>query len=160
MVDSWRGLPRPARVVAEAADEAVAAALSRDPEAYRLAAARLAGLGSEHVGLVLGTVVRSLLEDAHPDGLTVDDVQAVVGRCARAAFAWFPDVDADVLVMLVAGALGVHQAEPDFQLDGKDVTRQAPLLIADLLAASGQRFDRRLSAAFADLARSQSAEMP
>ncbi|MCW2878670.1 MAG: hypothetical protein JWQ95_2770 [Sphaerisporangium sp.] len=161
MTLSWRHLPKPARAIAEAASDAVAAARSRDLEASRSAAVRLAALDSEQVGLVLGAVVRSLLEGMHPDGPAADDVHALVARCARSAAGWSPDLDPDVLVMLVAGALGVYQ--PDgvaFPLDGLQVARHAPLLVADLLAVSGRLFDVCLEAAFADIARLQIAEMP
>ncbi|GAA3826465.1 hypothetical protein GCM10022226_53990 [Sphaerisporangium flaviroseum] len=158
---SWRHLPKPARAIAEAAADAVAAARSRDTEAFQRAAAQLAALDSEQVGLVLGAVVRSSLERLHPDGLTADDVHVLVARCARSAAGWFPTVDPDVLVMLVAGALGVHQPDEEaFRLEGPDVARHAPLLVADLLAVSGDPFAVRLNAALDDIARAQTSEMP
>jgi hypothetical protein len=41
-------------------------------------------------GCVLGDVLRSLLEDTHPDGLNSDDV-TLIGQCYRAAAAWLPE---------------------------------------------------------------------
>ncbi|MET8140755.1 hypothetical protein ABZU32_10640 [Sphaerisporangium sp. NPDC005288] len=158
---SWRHLPKPARAVAEAAEGAVEAARARDLPAFERAAAALAALDSEHVALVLGTVTRTLLEDLHPGGLTADDVRALVGRCAREAAGWFPAVDADVLVMLVAGALGVHQPQAEaFPLDGEVVARHATLLVTDLLAVSGHPLGACLEAAFADIALVQIADTP
>ncbi|MEV7964394.1 hypothetical protein AB0O34_00210 [Sphaerisporangium sp. NPDC088356] len=158
---SWRHLPKPARVIAETAADAVAAARSRDLEAFQRESARLGALDSEHAGLVLGAVVRMSLEELHPDGLTADDVQAMVARCARSAAGWFPDLDPHVLVLLVAGALGLHQADTEaFRLDPMDVARHAPLLVADLLALSGRSLDACLEAAFADIQRTQASEMP
>ncbi|WP_405140732.1 hypothetical protein OG589_27685 [Sphaerisporangium sp. NBC_01403] len=158
---SWRHLPKPARVIAETAAGAVAAARSRDLAVFQREAARLGALDSEHVGLVLGAVVRASLEELHPDGLTADDVQAMVGRCVRSAAAWFPDVDPHVLVMLVAGALGLHQHETEsLRLDAMDVARHAPLLVADLLALSGRPLDACLAAAFGDIQRTRAAETP
>ncbi|GGL02644.1 hypothetical protein Sme01_19740 [Sphaerisporangium melleum] len=158
---SWRHLPKPARAVAEASEDAVAAARARDLPEFERAAGLLAAQDAEHVALVLGTVTRMLLEDLYPGGLTADDVRALVGRCARAAAGWFPGVDADTLVMLVAGALGVHQPEPDaFPIDGQAVARHAALLVADLLEASGHALRDLLGAALADIALVQSADTP
>ncbi len=63
--------------------------------------------------------------------------------------------------MLVAGALGVHQADEDaFRLAGPDVSRHAPLLVADLLAASGHSLNTVLAAALADIERTEIADTP
>ncbi|MEV6983270.1 hypothetical protein AB0M95_18715 [Sphaerisporangium sp. NPDC051017] len=157
---TWRHLPKPARAIAEAATGAVEAARSRDAEAFPIEAARLAALDSEQVGNVLGAVVRSLLEELHPDGLTADDVRNLVAHSVRSA-AWFPGVEADVVVILVAGALGLHQSEAEgFTLDGAEVARHAPLLIVDLLAASGRSGNEVLAAAFAGIALIEIAETP
>jgi hypothetical protein len=157
----WRELPRPARAIAVSADAAVSAVMSRDPAAFESAAGQLAALGPEQVGLVLGAVVRSLLEDIHPDGLAGDDVQAVLERCARAAAQWLPRVDPGVLVVLLTGALGVHEAhEEPRPLDALDVARHAPLLVADLLTTSGSSLTGYLDAALAEIARAETVEMP
>ncbi|WP_248960823.1 hypothetical protein [Sphaerisporangium perillae] len=158
---SWVHLPKPARAIAEAAAGAVAAAQARDPEEFERAAGPLAALDAAQAGLVLGTVTRVLLEDMHPGGLTADDVRALVGRCARSAAGWYPTVDVDVLVMLVAGALGVHQLDPEaFPIEAKDVVRHASLLIADLLTASGHALGPCMDAAFADIAVGEAADTP
>ena len=160
MSGSWRHLPKSARVVAAAATEAVAAARARDTEWFERAVVALASVDVEQAGLVLGGVVRILLEDTHSDGLTADDVHALVARCARSAADWSP-VDPDVLVMLVAGALGVHQPDAEsFPIDPRDLARHVPLLIADLLAVTGHSFATCLNAAFAEIERTQTAEMP
>src|SRR5262245_32900423 len=96
---TWRHLPRPARAVAEAASGAVEAARARDPEAFEREVARLAALDPGRSGLVLGAVVRALLEDLYPNGLTAGDVRELVARCVRSAAAWFPGAEADVLIM-------------------------------------------------------------
>lgn len=152
-------LPPPARAIAEATAEAVTAARARDLESYREAAAGLAALDPEQVGLVLGAVVRMLLEERHPDGLDSDDLQAVLGDCARAAIAWYPGLAVNALLLLLIGALGVHPEQgeaPDLPTDA--VAHHAPILIADLLA--GAPLEPYLSAAFADIAQSQTAELP
>jgi hypothetical protein len=154
-------LPEPARSIAGAATECVSAARSHDREEFQQSAARLAALNPEQVGVVLGAVVRSLLEDLHPDGLSGEDVQAVLERCARSAAGWLPEVDPSVLVALLVGALGVHQPEGESRPpSATDVALHAPLLVADLLALSRRGLAAYLDAAFAEIARAETIEMP
>jgi hypothetical protein len=155
----WRRLPEPARTLAASASGAVHAAAAGDSDAFEAATARLAAQDPEHVRVVLGAVVRSLLEQAHPDGVDGDDVAAVVERCARAA-AWCEGVDPEVLVLVLAGALGVHEDEPR-SLPPAALARHAALLGADLLtAAPGGHLDGLLDAALAEVARVETVEMP
>ena len=136
---TFRELPGPARAIAEAATDAVTAARARDLPAFEDVVGRLAVLDPEQVGLVLGAVVRSLLEDRHPDGLTSDDVRKVLEHSARAALGWCPRVDPDVLLVLLAGALGVHPDPDESPPPGcAAVAWHAPLLIAEL-AGDGHR---------------------
>ncbi|HEV8175179.1 MAG TPA: hypothetical protein VGP91_16185 [Actinoplanes sp.] len=132
MTQSWRHLPAPARPIAAAAVAAVSAARQRDDEALAEAARDLAVLDPALVGLIVGTAVRLLLEDTHPEGLDGDDIRNVLERCVRSAAQWQPDVDPHVVLILLAGALGVHDdgeapPEPDV------LARHAALLMADLL---------------------------
>lgn len=147
--------------MATAVTDAVAAARAADAEAFGPAVVQLATLNPEQVGLVLGAVVRSLLEDLHADGLSGEDVQAVLERCVRSASAWLPAVEPDVIVVLLVGALGVHPAEDDPRPPvPPDVARHAPLLVADLLVAADRPLVPYLAAAFAEIARSETIEMP
>ncbi|TDB74195.1 hypothetical protein [Micromonospora sp. KC723] len=151
---TWRHLPAPAREIALAATEAVEAARSRDIEAYDLSTARLAT--TERSGVVLGSVVRLLLEEAHPDGLDSDDVRRVLERSVRSASSWQPDVDPHVMLVLLAGALGVYDPDgDDSPPDPAAVARHAPLLVVDLLAATGQPVESYLGAAFAEIERTE-----
>jgi hypothetical protein len=61
-------------------------------------------------GRVLGDLLRALLEDTHPEGFDSDDVAVVTGRCYAAAVAWLPPgrVDVSTLLVVLAGALGIH----------------------------------------------------
>ena len=157
---TFRELPGPARVIAERATEAVTAAWARDLPAFEEAADRLALLDPEQVGVVLGAVVRSLLEDRHPDGLTGDDVQAVLERCARSALEWCPRVDPAVLLALLAGALGVHPDQDESPPPGGAAAAwHAPLLVADL-AGTDRHLTGHLHAAFAEIARAETLEAP
>jgi len=151
-------LPRPARDIAAAVTATVAAAAARDATALLATAARLAALNPEQVGLVLGAVTRSLLEDLHPDGLRGDDVRAVVERCVLGAAAWYPDVDPDVVVDLLSDVLDVPR--PFRKPEPAEVAVHGPLLVADLLAAGGRRLDGYLAAAFAEIARGELVEPP
>ncbi|SCL62022.1 hypothetical protein GA0070606_3547 [Micromonospora citrea] len=154
MTTTWRHLPAPAREIATAAGDAVAAARERDSEAYDIAVARLAA--AERSGLVLGAVVRLLLEEGHPDGLDGDDVRQVLERCVRGAAGWRPDVDPHVVLVLLAGALGVYDPDGDESPpDPPAVARHAPLLVADLLAVTGRPLDGYLAAAFTEIARTE-----
>ena len=151
---TWRHLPAPAREIAVAATEAVDAAQAHDDAAYDRAVLRLAG--TDRAGLVLGGVVRLLLEQAHPDGLDGDDIRQVLEHCVRAAATWRSDVDPHVVLVLLAGALGVHDpGQDDTPPDPVAVARHAPLLVADLLAAAGVPLAGCLEAAFAEVARTE-----
>ncbi|MFG3604574.1 hypothetical protein [Micromonospora chersina] len=154
MTTTWRHLPASAREIAEAATGAVTAAADRDAEVYAPAVERLAA--ADRAGLVLGGVVRLLLEEGHPDGLDGDDVRQVLERCVRSNAAWRPDVDPHVLLVLLAGALGVYDpGDDDAPPDPAAIARHAPLLVADLLAATGRPLADYLSAAFAEVARTE-----
>jgi hypothetical protein len=162
MTTSWRQLPPVPRAIATAAVETVTAARSDDPVAFQQAASRLAALDREQVGLVLGAVVRSLLEDLHPGGLSGDDIHDVLARCVFASAGCFPAVEANVLLVLLAGSLGIHPDEEDPRpVSALEMSSHAPLLILALLdGPSGRSFTVHLDAAFAEIARSEIVEMP
>jgi hypothetical protein len=134
MNGQWRHLPVPARPIAAAASDAVEAAAARDPQAFDDAANALGALDPAQVGLVLGTALRLIMENLHPDGLDGDDVREVLTGSVRAAATWQADVDPHVLLILLAGALGVHDPD-DQQAPPKPdvVARHAALLLAHLL---------------------------
>jgi len=144
----WGHLPEPARRIAVATADAVAAAGTDG------AGDALAALDPQQVKLVLGAVVRLLVEELHPDGLDADDITAIVARCAAA----YPAADPQAQLVLLAGALGIH---PDAEETGPvDVPRQASLLIADLLAVARRPLTRYLEAAFAEIARGETMDLP
>ncbi|MEV5694159.1 hypothetical protein [Micromonospora globbae] len=154
MTTTWRHLPAPAREIAVSATEAAAAVRRRDGQAYDEAVARLAA--ADQSGLVLGAVVRLLLEETHPDGLDGDDVRRVLERVARDGLQWLTDVDPHVLLVLLAGALGVYDpAGDESPPDPPAVARHAPLLVADLLTATGRPLDGYLAAALAEIERAE-----
>jgi hypothetical protein len=155
-------LPAPARALAAASTSAVTAALAADHEAFSEASAQLAALDPEPVRRVLAAVVRDLLQDLHPDGLSGDDLQAAIEDCLRSAAGWFPRADASVLVVVLTGALSAHPADEEQPQPpaGLEVVRHAVLLVAVLLTASGGSFGSYLDAAFAEIAAAELTEQP
>lgn len=151
-------LTGPALVLHDALRTTVVDASGGDAEGFERSARLVANLDAEHVRLVLGHVVRSLVEELHPDGVEADDVSALLDGCTTGS-RWCPSVDEAVLVAVVAGALGVHADEPGV-LPPSEVARHACLLVAYLLRARGGRVDRYLTDAFTELARAQTVEMP
>jgi hypothetical protein len=168
------------RIVIHAVD---AATSGDDAATYGRAIARLAAEPAG--GRVLGDVLRSILEDTHPDGFSSDDITLVVGRCYRTAVAWLPPerVDVTMLLAALAGALGIHEPgityqaldlppsntdeyrDPDDTMPVKppawpDYAWHAPLLVADLLPFAPTTLDGYLEKAFAEYAREAREEWP
>jgi hypothetical protein len=162
-------LPASARAISAATTDAVTATRAQDVASFEEATDRLAATDPEQVRVVLGVVVRALLEDLHPDGVSGDDLLELIKSCVRTSFGWYPAVDVQVLIVVLTGSLGVH--EPDDEprkVTPLEVARHAPLFIAELLTAPGSaaRTDeaRPLSAyfddAFLQISRSELNEMP
>jgi hypothetical protein len=178
-------LPAAARAIVSAASDAVTAAVAGERETFDEAVAELAGLDAEQVRVLLGHVVRSLLEELHPDGLSADDIRDVLPRCVRAVIGWHPEVDAALLIVVLSNALGIGDPD-DEPRDARpgDVTAHGVLLIADLVTAAGpvipagtvtsagsvtsvgsaasaeRPIDGYLEAALAEIARAETIEMP
>jgi hypothetical protein len=175
-------IPGPARDVVRTVTQAVDTATSGgDAATYDDATAQLA---TQPIGgRVLGDVLRSLLEDTHPDGLTSEDITLVIGRCYRAAATWLPSerVDVTMLLAVLANALGIHEPATDEPLDqsGSDADEgrdpddrvpvtptwsdyawHAPLLVADLLPFAPATLATYLETTFAEYAREAREELP
>ena len=177
-------IPGPARDFARAVTRAVDTAISGgDVATYDRVIAQLATQPAG--GRVLGDVLRSLLEDTHPDGFDSADITLVVGRCYRAAVAWLPPerVDVTMLLAVLAGALGIH--EPGITYETLDLPRSnadecrdlddtvpvkppswpdyawhAPLLVADLLPFAPATLGSYLESTFSEYAREAREELP
>jgi hypothetical protein len=176
---SWRDLGGPALAIGTAVTRAVDAAAARDREGYETAAVDLSALPAEQTGLLLAALVRSLLEEGHPDGLDGDDIQAVLDGCVRGAAAWLaPDrVRPRTVVAVLASALGIHEAGltyaeparphgPDDWPWEEEVAKpptpaefawHAPLVVTDLLG--GRPLRRHLDAAFTEIARAEAMDL-
>ena len=106
---------------------------------------------------MLGAVVRLLLEESHPDGLDGDDIRQVLDalRAGRGAVA------AGRRPARGAGPAGRRSGgvRPGRRRvtrpDASALARHAPLLVADLLAATGVPLDDYLAAAFAEIERTE-----
>ncbi|MDP9796734.1 hypothetical protein J2S43_005246 [Catenuloplanes nepalensis] len=147
-------LPAAARAIAVPASDAVEAARLRDTAAFDAAAEALAAQDQERTGRVLGAVVRMLVEESHQDGVDSDDVRAVLAHCVREALAWQDDVDPQVVLVLLAGALGVYDPEgDDAPPKALAQARHGALLIASLLRA--RPFADYLGLAFDEIARAE-----
>ncbi|MFC7549018.1 hypothetical protein [Plantactinospora sp. GCM10030261] len=155
----WRHLPPVGRTIAVATVDAVGAARARDVDGYVTATDRLAAVDPRLVGPVLGTVTRMLLEETHPNGLTGEDLREIQRRAARSAEVWLPDTDGHAIGVLLTGALGVQPDEAG-PVEATAVARHAPLLLADLVTASGLPLADFLDAAFAETARTETMELP
>jgi len=161
--------------------ESVEAALSQDAERFTEAAGRLNAQDPQRLVLVQAGVIRSLLEDLHPDGLSSADAQDVLRRCLISAASWYPRADPGVLVLVLTGALGLAEgtgpapaaapdAEPDADADAEPepvpaadpaaLSQGAALLIADLVTAAGAPLRGYLDAALAELERAETIELP
>ncbi|HKT03637.1 MAG TPA: hypothetical protein VJT31_29265 [Rugosimonospora sp.] len=171
-------IPVPARDLVRAVTQAVGTAISgNDAASYDRATAQLTAQPAG--GRVLADVLRSLLEDTHPDGFDADDITLVVGRCYRAAVAWLPAARVDVTTLLaaLAGALGIHEPgityaaldQPYAHSDDTvpvtppswpDYAWHAPLLVADLLPFAPATLDGYLENTFAEYAREAREELP
>lgn len=151
--------PSSARAIANAVDAAVRAARAADEPAFTAAIADLADLPADQVGAVLAAIVRELLETAHPDGLTGDDVRAVLEAVVRATVPWHPGLDVAAVIATLTGALGVDDAtEPD--APPTDVRPAAVLLIAHLAERTGVAAGAAIGRAIGEIARAETVEMP
>ncbi|WP_250001954.1 hypothetical protein [Actinoplanes sp. M2I2] len=139
MDHNWRHLPAPARPIAAAASAAVTAAQAHDAGALDAATAELATLDAAQTGLILGTAIRLLLERGHPDGLDSDAVREVLAGCVRSAAAWHPGTDPQVVLYLLAAALGVLDEDETAAPKPDVLARHAALLLADQLGARPPR---------------------
>lgn len=115
--------------------------------------ARLAQLDPTQVRTVTGAVVRDLLEQLHPDGLSGDDVAAVL-RSVQVD-------DPQVLLLVLTGALGLLDADDQpATLTPEVAVRYSVALIAGLLATARSPLQPWLETALAERHRAETVEMP
>lgn len=153
--------PASARRLVGAVLSVLAAARAADADGFTAAVAELGKFERFTVELVLGSTLRSLLEEQHPDGLAGDDARDLLQRTVRSASSWCEDVDVDVMILVLTGSLGVHEVdEAQRQVAAADFARAASLLAGELLSASEQSADGYVYAAVGEIARAETMEMP
>lgn len=150
--------PAPARAIASTVEAAVAAARATDAPVFDEMVAELAQLPSDQVDAVLAAVVRELLETAHPDGLTGDDVRDVLNAVVRGAAAWQTRLDATAVVGALTGALGIDESDPHHPPTG--LQGAAILLIDHLATRTRVPVTDAIGRAVAEIARAETIEMP
>jgi hypothetical protein len=151
---TWHHLPVAARAIAVAASNAVATAQDRDRDGFEGAVQSLAA--ADGSGLILGAVVRLLLEELHPDGLDSEDIRRTLHDCVQTATQWQPTVDPHTVLILLASALGIHdEGEQAPQPDPTSLARHAALLLAELLTATPHPLSWYPAAALTEIQRTQ-----
>lgn len=174
--------PASVRRIASATDDALAAVAKRDRTEFEDAIAQFDRADAPQASAVHSEMVRMLLEEVHPDGLTGENLQEVLGRTVRSA-QWLPDLDIDGFVDVLTGALGVHESgvhesggyegggyEGGVHEGGDHAGGEQPrarprpahalLLVADVLAVRQARAEVYLRRAIAEIRRAQTIEMP
>jgi hypothetical protein len=154
--------PAAARLVALLV-ESIAAAQAGDLAAFDLASERLMAIdkdGAARVALAQAGVLTALVEAHHPDGLTGDDARDVLERTARSVAPWLPDLDVNLLLVVLAGALGVLDPDADpYPGTPAALARHATVLIATLLGADDP-VPALVTTAIAEIERAQTIELP
>lgn len=149
--------PPTVRAIATATEDAVAAARAKSPEAFSEAIENLSSEDSAQVGSVHAEMVRSLLEELHPDGLTGEDVQDTLTATVRSAAEWNPSLDVPGFVEVLTGALGVADTD---EKRPSPRPEHAVLIITDLLARRKVGAEVYIRRAIAEIQRAQTMEMP
>jgi hypothetical protein len=138
----------------KAIEAAVEAARAEDAGRLHDAVSSLSKLDAEQTGKVMGGVLRLLLERKHPDGLDGDDIRDLLQTCALGAARWLPETEPHTMLVVLAGALGIHPDDHDLvaRPTAESIALNTPVLIAHLLKGRLQPY---LTATFAEIARSE-----
>jgi hypothetical protein len=146
--------------MARAIDATVAAAQAGSAEDFAEGLADLNRVDRAQLAVLLGAVMRDLLERAHPNGLDADDAEQMMDSCLRATTPWYGSLDTDALVRALTGALDITDPEDAPQLAGPAVVTHGLLLIADQLTVLHQELSPVLDLALRELMRAQTVELP
>lgn len=160
MTGGYRSWPEPARTMARAIDATVSAAQAGDAEAFAAGLADLNRVDRAQLAVLLGAVLRDLLERAHADGLDADDAERVLDSCLRATTPWYGPLDTDALVRALTGALDIVDPDDGPELAGPAVVTHGLLVIADQLTVLRQELPPVLELALRELMRAQTVELP
>lgn len=160
MTARYQSWPEPARTMARAIDATVSAAQAGEADDFAAGLADLNRVDRAQLAVLLGAVMRDLLERAHPDGLDADDVEQLLDSCIKATTPWFGLLDTDALVRALTGALDITDPDDAPELAGPAVVTHGLLLIADQLSTMNQALPAVLELALQELMRAQTVEMP
>jgi len=149
--------------------DAVRAAAAEDGPALADCGPALAKLDEPRLRIVLGEMLRSAMEELHPDGLSSADAQDLIEHCVEQA-GWYSELDPEVLVVVLLGAFGAHDPDQQPGLPPTTVAQHAAVLLVDLLTGAAEtepgkldlagRAERLLDRALAELERAETMEMP
>jgi hypothetical protein len=156
--DHW---PTITRQIATATAAALDAARTESAPAFDTALEDLVALPYEQVTAVHAGTMRELLEELHPDGLTGEDVQAVLERSTRSGVRWQSSLQPDAVVAVLIGTLGV--ADPDAEpprIRPEQYLAAGLVVLADLFAARRVAPEAYLRRAVAEIERAETIEMP
>ncbi|MBL7494429.1 hypothetical protein I6A60_19825 [Frankia sp. AgB1.9] len=156
------GLPPAGRAIERAVTDLGRAVAGRDEPALRDGCERLRGYDEVLVRDVLHRLTLGLVERAYPDGLDGDDIRTLFGEVARPAAPWLGGLDPDAVLIVLAGALGVHPPEdaPRPSLDQDALPIACALVVDELLRRLGARLGPELTRTFDELRVAQTMEMP
>jgi hypothetical protein len=153
--------------------DAIRAAAATDGPALADCGPALAALDEPRLRIVLGEMLRSALEELHPDGLSSADAQDLIEHCVEQA-GWYPELDPEVLVVVLLGAFGAHDPDQQPAYPPATVAQHAAVLLVDLLTGKAESdllagkaesdllvpAERLLNRALAELERAETMEMP
>lgn len=162
--------------------DAIRAAAVADGPALAHCGPTLAALDEPRLRIVLGEMLRTAWEELHPDGLSSADAQELIEHCTEQA-AWYPELDPEVLVVVLLGAFGAHDPDQQASTQPAAVAQHAAVLLVDLLTGTDlptgtdlltgtdlptgkaetallRRAERLLDRALAELQRAETMEMP
>ncbi|OZF03470.1 hypothetical protein [Rhodococcoides fascians] len=153
--------PPTVRAIAAATDDAITAARARSKSDFDDAVGSLDSEDRAQVASIHAEMVRSLLEELHPDGLTGEDVQDALASAVRASAEWYEDLDVPGFVEVLTGALGVadHMQEAAEQRPFPR-PEHAILIITDLLIRRKGAAQGYIHRAVGEIRRAQTMEMP
>jgi len=152
-------LPPAGRALARAVTGAVTGAAAQDRDGLREATGTLAAADEHVVREVLSALVLHLLEQTNPDGLDADSVRDLLEEVLREAAGWLPELDPHAVVLVLGGALAVHE-EDESVADWSGLLLACALVVARLLERGGVPLAPELDRALGELRRAQTVELP
>lgn len=152
-------LPGHAKALRRDVVTACAAACASDAQALADAVTALTVHDPQQVRALLHHVTLDLLERSYPDGLTGEDVRLVFDATVAATATWLPDLDPQALALVLTGALSVHEEDAP-PIDWSSLLTACVTVTHVLLSQAGVAVEEVVDAAFVELHRAQTIELP